>query len=270
MADSVVCSAIDCYSPVKAKGLCQAHYMRLRRYGDPSINNRKIGRSVCDVEDCERYIVGNGKCSRHYVRPENPRRCEVENCDRPHKGRGFCKVHLLRLRKHGNVQADTPIVERGAADWLREHSDFSGEECLTWPFTRGRSGVGSVTATVVGRPRGNMSASRAMCILAHGEPPAPKMVAAHYCGNGHQACVNPRHLRWATVQENVDDTLRHGTRRTLGTLNRRSLTNMQIRAVKLLHLHMSESELAVVFGVSLEAIGRALGRASSRKHSPKT
>ncbi len=191
--------------------------------------------------------------------------CKIEGCTRPHKGRGLCRVHLMRLRKHGDPQAHKPIVEKGAKNWLLAHVTYQGDDCVFWPFTRSHTGTGSVTRTVVGGGRGNMSASRAMCILAHGAPPSTKHVAAHYCGNGHKACVNPRHLRWATQLENAQDTLLHGTRRTLGTVGRRNLTPKQRQAVRILSAHFAEPDLAVMFGVDLDSVGIALGRASAMK-----
>lgn len=182
--------------------------------------------------------------------------CSVENCPRPHKGHGFCRVHLMRLRKHGEVQAGRPIRERTASVWLLEHVDHEGEDCLIWPYTRNRHGYGSVTRTVIGGDRGNIGAARAMCFLVHGEPPTPKHVAAHSCGKGHDGCVHPHHVRWATPSENIADTLRHGTRRTLGLAGRRALSDLQSRAVRLLAPHMTDDELAVTFGVTLDVIER--------------
>lgn len=66
-------------------------------------------------------------------------------------------------------------------------------------------------------------ANRIMCILAHGEPPTPKHIAAHSEGCGHLGCVNRNHLSWKTQEENEADKKRHGTARC-GRGNRTNLT----------------------------------------------
>ena len=38
-----------------------------------------------------------------------------------------------------------------------------------------------------------------------------KVDLCHYCGNGK--CSNPKHLYWGTRKENIDDSVRHGTKR---------------------------------------------------------
>jgi hypothetical protein len=50
-----------------------------------------------------------------------------------------------------------------------------------------------------------------MLLLASGPPIGPKQEAAHRCGNGHLGCIHPKHLRWATRQQNSDDKKLHGT-----------------------------------------------------------
>jgi len=90
--------------------------------------------------------------------------------------------------------------------WLEKHSRHDGDGCLIWPFKRNRFGYGR--ASIDGKVG---IASRYMCVLAHGDPPMPKMQAAHICGNGAGGCVNPKHLRWATRHENEADKLAHGT-----------------------------------------------------------
>jgi hypothetical protein len=97
--------------------------------------------------------------------------------------------------------------KNGATEaFLRAHVNYDGDDCLPWPFCRSSHGHGA--ACVGGVPK---TASRWMCILAHGEPPSPKHEAAHSCGRGNLGCVNPRHLRWATPTENQADKDLHGT-----------------------------------------------------------
>lgn len=102
----------------------------------------------------------------------------------------------------------------------------TGDECLLWPFGANKLGYGRLwfKKTV-------MSASTAVCEMAHGPKPVDKDVAAHKCGN--KLCVNPGHLYWATNSENQGrDRLRHGTDNR-GTKNGQSkLTPEQIIDIK--------------------------------------
>ena len=50
-----------------------------------------------------------------------------------------------------------------------------------------------------------------MCIVAHGNAPFAGAHAAHSCGKAHDGCVNPKHLYWATSQQNNRDRSKHGT-----------------------------------------------------------
>jgi hypothetical protein len=81
------CSVDGCDRPSKCRGLCQAHYFRLRRNGDvgpASISGRQ----------------------RHF--------CSVDGCDRRVSGQGLCWTHLRRLRKGGSVDY-RPEPRRGPA-----------------------------------------------------------------------------------------------------------------------------------------------------------
>lgn len=101
-----------------------------------------------------------------------------------------------------------PNKGNGAAyRWIcAQATAWVSDECLPWPFSRDDKGYG--TFGYLGRP---YKAHRYMCQLVHGPAPSPKHVASHSCGNGHQGCANPRHLRWATQSENQIERYReHG------------------------------------------------------------
>jgi hypothetical protein len=99
-----------------------------------------------------------------------------------------------------------------AQRWFRDHINYQGDECLIWPFAAPASKMTPNKKRPVFAHKGkSYGVSRAMCEENYGPPPTPKHESAHSCGNGHNGCVNPKHLRWATAQENTDDKRLHGT-----------------------------------------------------------
>lgn len=224
-----ICAVEGCCKKIHAGGYCGAHYNRLIRHGDPLAGGRP--------------------------REKRGLHCSVNGCDRSVYGRGLCAKHWQRWRKNG----DPEIVGRtpkGTLDlWLKGHANHKGDDCLIWPFFRDATGYGNCHFSGQG-----MKASRAMCILAHGEPPAPEMDAAHSCGNGHLGCVHPEHLRWATKVQNCADMLAHGTRAMGEAVWNAKLTEADVRIIRGLVFHMSHSEIAKQFGVRRATIGDVICR----------
>ena len=179
MATKRICEVGGCEKPYHAKGFCSNHYHRMKKFGFPFPPARKKAK--------------NGVT----------RLCSVNGCKGVHKGHGFCENHLNKYKKYGDpLGGSTP--QGALITWLIEHVSHKGDECLMWPFGKNQKGYGAV------KFEGRMtSASRAMCILAHGRPPKGKNIAAHSCGNGHLGCTNPKHLRWATEEENRKDDILH-------------------------------------------------------------
>jgi hypothetical protein len=130
--------------------------------------------------------------------------CSVDGCDRAAQVRDLCRMHHKRVWRTGSVERK--IAKPGEpALFLKSHVDFDGADCLIWPFGRsGGYGYLDMNGKICG-------AHREMCILAHGEPPFADADAAHSCGNGKQGCIHPKHLRWATAKQNVQDQIAHGT-----------------------------------------------------------
>lgn len=156
------------------------------------------------------------------------------------------------------VRPDGKRANDVAVRWLQEVAvPFTGDDCLPWPFQRNH----------LGRPVFKMDyrtqyACRVVCERAHGPPPTPEHVAAHSCGQGHEGCINPSHLRWATHKENSLEMVEHG-RSTRGSANPRSkLRESDAHEVKRL-LRAGERRQAIAdrFGVTKSAIDRiAQGR----------
>lgn len=205
--------------PGSAKGFCNKHYLRFKKFGDPNVT----------LIDRESTI------------------CGVEGCGGASYAKGFCTTHYARQKRHGST--DRPGGQR-RAEWIEEHSSFQGDECLVWPFSVAPHGRGVVTFRGV-----TTSAPRAMCIAAHGEPKSGNLHAAHACGNGHKGCLNPRHLRWATPQDNERDKALHGTLRIGEAVNTCKLTSVAVEEIRS-RLGAGErgSDLASEFGVSRSQI----------------
>ena len=131
--------------------------------------------------------------------------CCVEGCERPlrYKESRLCGLHYQRQRKHGDPLGGGRLKGEPLR-WIKEHVAYEGDDCLIWLFARSNNGYGCLRTN--GR---KYYAHRLMCELAHGEP-IGRVDAAHSCGRGRDGCVNPKHLRWATRLENMQDSVALG------------------------------------------------------------
>lgn len=179
-----------------------------------------------------------------------PKLCSVPACGRPHTGNGFCRIHYMRDRRGSdlNKPIQTKKFYTRPGEPMRFVQEvallFDGDECLPWPFGKGTGGYGSLMVD-----RRLRVASRYICELAHGAPPSAGAEAAHSCNNGHQGCVNPRHLSWKTVAENMQDKIDNGT--TLrGELNPSNvLSEDQVREIRRLKGTIGAKKIGARFGV---------------------
>jgi hypothetical protein len=131
-------------------------------------------------------------------------------------------------------------------DQLREIIDqCDTDDCVIFPYAMTPKGYPKVNDG--GRTR---QASRLVCEWTHGTAPFDGAQAAHWCGV--RACVNPRHIRWATAKENESDKIRHGTN-TTGPSDLRKLDVDKARSVR----------VAAASGETFSAIGRAVGLTGS-------
>jgi hypothetical protein len=127
--------------------------------------------------------------------------------------------------------------------FLRDALKSTSVACVDWPFSK-RAGYGAI------KIGGSLQkANRVACILAHGEPPNPKLEAAHLCGN--PLCVNPQHLTWKTRAENTEDIVKH----RIGTpfkLRREQVVEIFARAIR----GDDPSDLAREFGITRRMVDR--------------
>lgn len=178
-------------------------------------------------------------------------KCSVADCEFFSYRRGFCLAHYGRVKRLGHPDEASPLRPSPGSrnEWLNSNSCHTGDECLNWPFgTLRTAGIGvSIDGKRVG-------AQRAMCILAHGQPPSSDHEAAHSCGNGHLGCLNPKHLRWATPKENQQERILHGTDNRGAKAPMAKLNETQVLMIREQKGKESSRALASRFGVSRTAI----------------
>lgn len=169
--------------------------------------------------------------------------CSVEGCENSVECKSLCSKHYQRLKRRGDPlyvwKPATKVVE------LQAYLSASTNECLIWPGARLSSGYAAIRFE-----NKTQSASRVMCVIAHGEPPTPTYEAAHSCGNGHLACINPRHLFWKTPTENQADKIIHGTTNRGERSASAKLTEEKVKAIRALDGRYSRREIGDMFGVS--------------------
>ncbi|WGG61875.1 HNH endonuclease [Brucella intermedia] len=223
MADFRLCSISDCGKAAKSRGLCANHYFRLRKYGDPLMPNQR--------------------------KPKNYSTCSVAGCLNLTRTKGLCLAHYKKLLKYGDPNINKTARQGELRKWVEDNVNYSGEDCLRWPFHYGPTGYGSVS--IDGQKE---YAHRYMCSIVNGPAPSNIYEAAHSCGNGHLGCLNPTHLRWATRSENIEDKIEHGTSQHGENNAKAKLTEADVRTIRRMLPSHSNKEIAELYGVTNSAI----------------
>lgn len=133
--------------------------------------------------------------------------CRIEGCTKFATGHGYCSKHYSRLLRNGSPMGGGTMIGAPMEFIKTVALPYTGDDCLEWPFARLKNGYTSF------KYNGDVMAHRVICKMAHGYPKGEMNVVAHSCGNGHLGCVNPRHLRWATQKENMQEMVMHGRAR---------------------------------------------------------
>jgi len=186
------------------------------------------------------------------------RLCSIEGCDKKHKALGLCEHHYLKSRRVRASASDRhQRAARGAVqDFIKEMLDYSGDDCLIWPF--GVSYQGYAVCSYLGKRR---SASEIFCEARNGAKPAGHE-PCHSCGNGHAGCVNPKHLSWKTHAENMRDMVDHG-RSIRGTSHPVSkLSEADVRLIRENKDGFSQRKMSKIFKVSKSNIASIAQRKS--------
>lgn len=159
------CTIDGCEKPHVARGWCNKHLHRWKKYGDPN------------------YLLPLAK--------DQP--CNVKDCERPQAARGYCRRHWGRWKIHGDPLAGETHYKTPEESFAAR-TEWQGE-CLIWTGTTIHNGYGRITVD----GRGSL-AHRYAWERVHG--PVPEgMDLDHTCYN--RLCCNVNHLRPATRSQNV-------------------------------------------------------------------
>lgn len=187
----------------------------------------------------------------------NKKACIAEDCGAPAHSRGMCEKHYKRFHRHGSP-AGGGTAKGDLVKFLYNVAIPSKTEaCLRWPFAQ--NGVGYPVITIDGERK---YAHRLVCEAAHGAPPTQNHEVAHACGNGHLGCVNPRHLRWATRPENMDDKVIHGTASRGVRHGNSKLSDDDVRSIRAMEGSACQREIADAFNVVQQTVHQILRRKS--------
>lgn len=175
--------------------------------------------------------------------------CSVIECGKRAHGKGLCATHYRRLSVNGDPNVTRKPGNGSTLKFATEVAAYTGDDCVPWPFYRDRHGYGWI-----GQGNKLQPAHRKICEMSHGPAPTELHQAAHSCGKGHLGCVNPRHLRWATAGENQLDRARHGTDIRGEKHPMQVLTESDVRTIRKLRGHKSQSDIGRLFGVDQTTI----------------
>lgn len=180
--------------------------------------------------------------------------CGVQGCDKPHLARNMCQMHYSRHRNHGSVNGQSGTFKGEPQRFFRDVViPYRGSDCLPWPYNRNRQGYGYLHRD--GRDQG---VHRLVCHEVNGPPPSPQHFAIHSCGNGHQGCCAPNHLRWGTQVENMADTLLHDTHHRGERTWNAKLSEEDVIQMRSMWPKTSYRKIAKAFGVSYSTVREAI------------
>ena len=132
-----VCKVSDCSKKASALGLCQSHYYRLKKYGDPEYIYKRVQNlgETCKLAGCKSSSYVKGYCKKHYARFRkhgdanttigSPKGvfvgCKVEGCTGKHSSKGYCKIHYPSFKKYGD-----PLVRKQGKKGLYKNCTVEG------------------------------------------------------------------------------------------------------------------------------------------------
>ena len=182
--------------------------------------------------------------------------CSVTECSSTIRNKGLCSKHYQRKQKYGD-----PLISkynRGEGDnqiqRFQSRIRMAGDDdCHLWVGFKTGAGYGQTTFN--GRKE---AAHRIAFYLATGT--WPLLFVLHSCDT--PACVNPRHLREGTNQDNTNDKIARGRVARGSDLPHTKLTNETVIQIREMHAtgNFTQASLGRQFDVAPSIISRVVNR----------
>lgn len=226
---SFVCRAPGCENPPKSRAVCNAHYLKWRR-GESEIpvshllheisdEEAFLERSVLLVDGCWAWIGATSATGLRTFPVEGKRIDALRASLRlfgeipyghvvlPCDSRAEC-VNPAHLSTRPVSRTDDQIFEAMTADKIREFwsmvSIGEADKCWEWRGSRFPSGgYGRFRVWSGDEFDGRRRSHRISLCLATGLEYDTPLDVLHSCDN--PPCVNPKHLRWGSAEENLGD-----------------------------------------------------------------
>ena len=191
-----ICTVNGCGLAHKARGLCNTHYVQLKRGVNPNqpINRRDMNPPAeCTVDGCGHPVKSKGLCHMHYARQlrhgyvKNPDRtkpftvCVYNGCEGRAICQGLCNLHYTHSR---NISKNYGIT----MEQYLEMSLKQGGVCVICgqpeSNTDGRNGKPRMLAVdhdhITGKVRGLLCSNHNTAIGLFGDDPEMLLKAATY------------------------------------------------------------------------------------------
>ena len=133
------CAIDGCESPSKARGWCNAHYLKWWEYGDPLADHSRK-RTPCSTDGCVNLSFGLGLCANHYKQvqyerdPAKYRAWErrrrvanadvVRTADRARHAANPTKAHIASTNRKARIRGATGRFTE--AEWRAKLAEHHG------------------------------------------------------------------------------------------------------------------------------------------------
>lgn len=182
--------------------------------------------------------------------------CAFDGCERNAISKGYCEKHYRRLLKRGDVNdyGSRKVADGNAVSRFNQKYEINESGCWIWTAGTRPNGKGVPYPRHWTDDRKSIGAHRFSFELVHGVIPK-SMFVCHKCDM--PLCVNPDHLFVGTHKDNMQDMVqkkRSFTGRGENKKGLAKLTNQQADQIR--KMNISETKIAVLFGVSQTTISR--------------